>query len=36
MRADGALMDGEVVDEWAAAPTRARLRQQLDRLSAAR
>ena len=36
MRADGALVDGDVVREWAAAHTGARLRRQLDRLSASR
>ena len=36
MRGDGATVDGAVVREWEAPHTTQRLREQLDRLSAAR
>jgi enoyl-CoA hydratase len=36
MHRDAAIVDGDVTNEWAAPHTTARLRQQLDRLSAAR
>jgi enoyl-CoA hydratase len=36
MRADGAVVDGDVTREWAAPHTTRSLRAQLDRISAGR